>query len=67
VDETHGRLIDFLQSVPDDQFVRETRFRHRLRLDTYSHYPKHAEVIRKWRAQRSAPDHRPIHSTGRRH
>ena len=24
----------------------------RLRLDTYSHYPKHAEAIRKWREQR---------------
>ncbi len=50
-DYTHQRLIDFLESVPEDQFARETRFRHRLRLDTYSHYPKHAEAIRKWRAQ----------------
>ena len=54
MDETHRRLIDFIQSVPEDQFSGETRFRHRLRLDTYSHYPKHAEAIRKWRAQRSA-------------
>ncbi len=51
-DETHRRLIDFLQSAPEDQFARETRFRHRLRLDTYSHYRKHAETIRAWRAQR---------------
>jgi len=48
-DETHRRLIDFIQSVPEDQIARETRFRRRLRLDTYSHYPKHAEAIRKWR------------------
>jgi hypothetical protein len=54
LDETHRRLIDFIQRAPDDQFIRETRFRHRLRLDTYSHYPKHAEAIRKWREQRSA-------------
>jgi hypothetical protein len=54
LDETHRRLIDFIQSAPDDQFIGETRFRHRLRLDTYSHYPKHAEAIRQWRAQRSA-------------
>jgi DinB family protein len=54
LDETHGRLVDFIQSVPEDQFRGETRFRHRLRLDTYSHYPKHAEAVRKWRAQRSA-------------
>jgi hypothetical protein len=53
-DDTHRRLIDFIRSAPEDQWVRETRFRHRLRLDTYSHYPKHAEAIRKWRAQRSA-------------
>jgi hypothetical protein len=53
-DETHHRLIDFIQTVPEDQIVRETRFRRRLRLDTYSHYPKHAEAIWKWREQRSA-------------
>ncbi len=53
-DDTHRRLIDFIQSAPEDQFIRETRFRHRLWLDTYSHYPKHAEAIRKWREQWSA-------------
>jgi len=53
-DDTHHRLIDFIQIVPEDQFIRETRFRHRLRLDTYSHYPKHTRAIRKWREQRSA-------------
>ena len=52
-DETHCRLIDFIQSAPEDQIAQETRFRRRLRLDTYSHYPKHAEAIRKWR-ERSA-------------
>jgi hypothetical protein len=54
VDEIHRRLIDLIQSVPEDQFVRETRFRRRLRLDTYHHYPQHAEAIRRWRAQRPA-------------
>ncbi|MGH7495575.1 MAG: DinB family protein [bacterium] len=53
-DDTHGRLIDYLQGVPEEQFTRETRFRRRLRLDTYSHYPKHAKAIRKWRGQRAA-------------
>ncbi len=52
-DDTHRQLIDFIQSAPEDQFIRETRFRRRPRLDTYSHYPKHAEAIRKWREQRS--------------
>lgn len=54
LDDTHRRLIGFIESAPDDQFIRDTRFRHRLRLDTYSHYPKHAEAIRKWRERRSA-------------
>src|SRR5205807_9578390 len=49
LDETHRRLIDYLQSVPEEHFTRETRFRHRLRLDTYSYYPKHARAIREWR------------------
>jgi hypothetical protein len=51
--ETHRRLVEFIQSVPEDQFARETRFRHRLRLDTYSHYPIHTTSIREWRQQRS--------------
>ena len=51
-DDTHCRLIDFIKSVPEDQFTRETRFRRRIRLDTYGHYSKHAEAIRKWREQR---------------
>jgi len=51
-DETHRRLIDFIQTVPEDQFITDTRFRRRLRLDTYGHYPKHAEAIRRWRRKR---------------
>jgi hypothetical protein len=49
LDETHRRLIDYIQSVPEEYFTRETRFRHRLRLDTYSHYPLHARAIQQWR------------------
>src|SRR5579884_3263088 len=49
LDETHRRLIDYIRSVPEEHFTRETRFRHRLRLDTYSHYPKHARAIWEWR------------------
>ncbi len=48
-EETHRRLIEYLQSVAEEHFTRETRFRHRLRLDTYGHYPKHAKAIREWR------------------
>lgn len=51
LDDTHQRLLAYLQSAPDEQLARETRFRHRLRLDTYSHYPLHARAIREWREQ----------------
>lgn len=53
-DETHRRLIDLIHDAPEDQITRETRFRRRLRLDTYGHYQKHAAAIRKWREQRPA-------------
>ncbi len=53
-DDVHRKLIDYLKSVPEEQFRQETRFRHRLRLDTYGHYAKHAKAIWKWREQRSA-------------
>lgn len=51
-DEVHRRLVALIEGAPDDQLTRETRFRRRLRLDTYGHYPKHAEAIRRWRAHR---------------
>jgi hypothetical protein len=47
--ETHARLIAYLQGVRDDQLTSETRFRRRLRLDTYGHYPIHTRMIREWR------------------
>jgi hypothetical protein len=51
-DDTHRRLIEFILRSPEDQFARETRFRHRLRLDTYKHYPIHTKAIWAWREQR---------------
>jgi hypothetical protein len=51
---THRRLIAFIQDAPEEQIFRKTRFRRRLRLDTYSHYPEHTEAIRRWRERRSA-------------
>lgn len=50
-DETHRRLIAYIKTVPDELLISETRVRRRLRLDTYSHYPKHAKAIRAWREQ----------------
>jgi DinB superfamily len=46
---THARLVDFVQRAPEHQLVGDTRFRRRLRLDTYGHYPLHAEAIQQWR------------------
>lgn len=51
MDETHLRLLNLLQTVPERNFRTETRFRRRLRFDTYGHYPKHARAIRRWRDQ----------------
>jgi hypothetical protein len=49
LEETHLRLIEYVRSVPEELLTKETRFRRRLRLDTYSHYPIHAQAIRAWR------------------
>jgi hypothetical protein len=50
--ETHRRLLAFLDIVPETYFTGETRFRHRLRLDTYGHYLQHTVSIRAWRSAR---------------
>jgi Protein of unknown function (DUF1706) len=54
-DAVHRRVMVIVERVPEDQLVTETRFRRRLRLDTYSHYLKHAAAIRRWRDARAAP------------
>lgn len=48
-DRVHGHLLNYVRAAPEDLLARETRFRRRLRLDTYSHYPKHTKAIREWR------------------
>jgi hypothetical protein len=53
-EEIHRQVVETVAWTPDAQFIRETRYRRRLRLDTYNHYPKHTEAIRRWRAQREA-------------
>jgi hypothetical protein len=47
--DTHLRIIDAIARAPEDQLITETRFRRRIRLDTYGHYPKHAAAIQRWR------------------
>lgn len=51
-DDTHARLIEFVQRVPESECGGGTRFRRRLRLDTYGHYAIHARAIRAWRVRR---------------
>ncbi|MBN1661407.1 MAG: ClbS/DfsB family four-helix bundle protein [Anaerolineae bacterium] len=55
-DDTHRRLIDWIKIVPEEHLAGETRFRRRLRLDTYGHYRVHSEAIRNWRQARGHTD-----------
>ena len=52
LDDAHRRIVEVIERAPEDQLIRETRFRRRLRLDTYGHYRKHAAAIRRWRERR---------------
>ena len=54
LDVTHEKLVGYIQTVPEEQFTTETKFRRRLRLDTYSHYPEHTSMIREWRKKTGA-------------
>lgn len=49
LESTHQALLDYLQSVPEEHFTGESRFRRRLKLDTYGHYPIHTRAILEWR------------------
>lgn len=50
-DDVHARLIAYVADATEELFTRETRFRRRLKFDTYGHYPIHAKAIRAWRAR----------------
>ena len=52
LEETHQRLLSFMESVPDAAFARENRFLKRLRQDAYAHYREHARQICAWRKTR---------------
>jgi hypothetical protein len=51
--EVHDRLVAFVRAAPAEACRGDTKFRKRLRLDTYGHYPKHAAAIRRWRERTS--------------
>lgn len=48
-EDVHRRLVAYIEAAPEELFATETRFRRRIRLDTYSHYPIHTQAIREWR------------------
>ena len=52
-DDTHRRLVEFIQGVPESECAGDTRFRRRLRLDTYGHYAVHTKAILAWRDRRA--------------
>jgi hypothetical protein len=52
-DAVHAQLVKYVSHAPEELFTRETRFRRRLRFDTFGHYPIHARAVRNWR-ERSA-------------
>jgi hypothetical protein len=52
-DAVHRRLVELVQRVPDAECDSDTRFRRRLRLDTYGHYAVHTRAIRTWRERRA--------------
>ncbi len=47
--ETHHRLVDYLLTRSPDEVMGNDRFKRRLRLDTYGHYPIHTAGILAWR------------------
>lgn len=48
-DSTHEELIVFVARVDPVLLTPKTRFRHRLKLDTFGHYPIHTGDILTWR------------------
>jgi hypothetical protein len=52
LEETHRKLVNYLETIPEEMIKIETRFRKRLRLDTYSHYPEHTRAILEWRTRK---------------
>jgi hypothetical protein len=47
--ETHARLVAYVQGVDPARLTPKNRFRHRLKLDTFGHYPLHTAQIHAWR------------------
>jgi hypothetical protein len=50
--DIHRRLVHLAERAAEAQLIGDTRFRRRMRLDTYGHYAIHAEAIRNWRKRK---------------
>ncbi len=48
-EDVHARLVAYVTEAPEDLYAGDSKFRRRLRLDTYGHYPVHTNAIRAWR------------------
>jgi phytoene dehydrogenase-like protein len=56
----HRRLVALIERAPEQELASGTRFRNRLRLDTYGHYAGHAAAILRWRSRSGgSPDDSP--------
>ncbi len=52
-DFIHAKLLEFIGEVQQEYFLKENRFRRRLRLDTYGHYREHAQAIKNWKERKA--------------
>jgi hypothetical protein len=52
LNETHGCLLEWLPTIPDEHLVKGSDVEERLRQDTWDHYPEHTAAITAWRASR---------------
>jgi hypothetical protein len=53
----HRRVVALIERTPEKELASGTRFRNRLRLDTYGHYAGHTAAILRWRHRRASPSH----------
>lgn len=47
MENTHGHLMEFLSSLPEEEFALE-QVQERIQIDTYGHYEDHGPEIRRW-------------------
>jgi hypothetical protein len=50
----HRKVLALIARTPEKELASGTRFRNRLRLDTYGHYAVHTQAILRWRRHKPA-------------